>query len=197
MPLSTSFALAGSGKESAISITPTWAAGDWLPQPVVVIDRKANEKSRVIAQSKRAGTLRKVASLVEVIHHAGRAPQIIAKKENGCYCCPFFLRRVDLPRHRAARWLSEALFRYNDDSSDFPSLKGVSKEMHEVKVASKMNGGESIHNDIERFSNHFAQWKHPQAFFEGVEALLRHLRIGRMPARDRARSPASPSTVGE
>jgi HSP20 family protein len=38
--------------------------------------------------------------------------------------------------------------------------------MHEVKIAGKMNGRESIHNDIERFFNHFAQWKRPQAFFE-------------------------------
>jgi HSP20 family protein len=38
--------------------------------------------------------------------------------------------------------------------------------MHEVKVTGKKDSRESIQNDIERFFNHFAQWKHPQAFFE-------------------------------
>ena len=38
--------------------------------------------------------------------------------------------------------------------------------MHEVKVFRKMDGPESIQHDIERFFNHFAQWKRPQAFFE-------------------------------
>ncbi len=38
--------------------------------------------------------------------------------------------------------------------------------MYEVKVSGRMDGSESIQRDIERFFNHFAQWKHPQAFFE-------------------------------
>ena len=38
--------------------------------------------------------------------------------------------------------------------------------MHEVKVSRRMDGPESIQHDIERFFNHFAQWKRPQAFFE-------------------------------
>ena len=38
--------------------------------------------------------------------------------------------------------------------------------MHEVKILRKMDSPESIQHDIERFFNHFAQWKRPQAFFE-------------------------------